>query len=95
MGCYKQPSYKLKALMGVRFEGEYGTGNGPIQEFLLCAMTIPEEGIGTKEKPLIFLKVKTTINCQFTVNPFNAREHTKPSVRFCMVFPWQHGSIGV
>ena len=56
LGCYKQPSYKLKARMCVRFEGEDGTGNGPIREFLLSAMTIPDEGIGTNEKPLVFFE---------------------------------------
>ena len=56
LSCYKQPSYKLKAPMRVRFEGEDGIGNGPIREFLLCAMAIAEEGIGTTEKPLLFFE---------------------------------------
>jgi hypothetical protein len=56
LGCYKQPSNKLKAAMVVRFEGEGGTGSGPIREFLLCAMNILDEGIGMKDKPLVFLE---------------------------------------
>ena len=56
LSCYKQPNYKLKAPMHVRFEGEDGVGNGPIREFLLCAMTIAEEVIGTTEKPLLFFE---------------------------------------
>ena len=50
LGCYKNPNCQLKAQ---RFEGEEGVGSGPVREFLLCAMKIPEEGIGQEGKQVI------------------------------------------
>ena len=50
LGCYKNPNCQLKAQ---RFEGEEGVGSGPVREFLLCAMKVPEEGIGKEGKPVI------------------------------------------
>lgn len=54
LSCYKQPECNLKAPLRVRFEGEDGVGNGPIREFLLCAMKIVEEGLSKNKKPLVF-----------------------------------------
>ena len=50
LGCYKNPNCQLKAQC---FEGEEGAGSGPVREFLLCAMKVPEEGIGKEGKPVI------------------------------------------
>ena len=100
LGCYKQPSNKLKAAMVVRFEGEGGTGSGPIREFLLCAMNILDEGIGMKAKPLVFLEGEDDHIYPYRrpIYPFDARARIKPSgvllailyfteVPFCMAFP--------
>ena len=56
LGCYKNPNCQLKAKLFVRFEGEEGVGSGPLREFLLCAMKIPQEGIGKEGKPVIFFE---------------------------------------
>ena len=56
LSCYKQHDCNLKARMRVRLEGKEGAGSGPIREFLVCAMKIVQEGIGSKGKPLIFFE---------------------------------------
>ena len=53
---YKDSQCKLKAKPRVRFEGEEGVGSGPIREFLLCTMLIPQDGIGGIRKPVIFFE---------------------------------------
>ena len=56
MSHYKDSQCQLKAKPRVRFEGEEGVGSGPIREFLLCAMLIPQDGIGGSRKPVIFFE---------------------------------------
>ena len=41
LGHYKDKGCKLTAKARVKFEG---VGNGPVREFLLCAMKIVQEG---------------------------------------------------
>lgn len=53
---YKDSQCKLKAKPRVRFEGEEGVGSGPVREFLMCAMLIPQDGIGGTRKPVIFFE---------------------------------------
>ena len=43
LSLYKDPRKKLRALPKVRFEGEQGVGVGPIREFFVCALKIPQE----------------------------------------------------
>jgi hypothetical protein len=53
---YKDSQCKLKAKPRVRFEGEEGVGSGPVREFLLCAMLIPQDGISGTRRPVIFFE---------------------------------------
>ena len=43
-----------KARPRVLFESEEGAGNGPVHEFLSCAMKIVEQGMKISSKPTIF-----------------------------------------
>ena len=54
--CYKSRKNKLKARPRVLFESEEGAGNGPVCEFLSCAMKIVEQGMKISSKPTIFFE---------------------------------------
>ena len=56
LSYYKDCSCKLNAKIRVKFEGEEGVGNGPIREFLLCAMKIAQDGIGGGKRHIIFFE---------------------------------------
>ena len=54
---YKDRGNNFRALPRVRFEDKEGVGSGPITEFLLSAMKIADEGLGSsrsKAKPILF-----------------------------------------
>ena len=56
LGLYKDPKKNLKARPKVRFEGEEGVGVGPIREFFVCALKIPQEGIHGEGRPIVFFE---------------------------------------
>ena len=60
--CYKSRKNKLKARPKVLFESEEGAGNGPVCEFLSCAMKIVEQGMNQSQQSS--LRVRKTIVCQ-------------------------------
>lgn len=54
---YKDRGNNFRALPRVRFEDKEGVGSRPIREFLLSAMKIADEGLGSsrsKAKPILF-----------------------------------------
>lgn len=54
---YKDRGNNFRAIPRVRFEDEEGVGSGPAREFLLSAMKIADEGLGSsrsREKPILF-----------------------------------------
>ena len=53
---YKSTKTNLKARPRVRFEEEEGVESGPVREFLLSAMKIADEGIGSTSKPVLFFE---------------------------------------
>lgn len=57
MGIYKNPRTNLKACPRIVFEDEDGVGNGPLREFLQCAMKTVDEGIcAGSGKPMPFFE---------------------------------------
>lgn len=56
LSLYKDPRKKLRALPKVRFEGEQGVGVGPIREFFVCALKIPQDGIQGEGRPMLFFE---------------------------------------
>ena len=58
-GNYKDKKKNFRAEPRVRFENEVGVGSGPVREFLLSAMRIVDEGLGSSgaaTKPIIFFE---------------------------------------
>lgn len=56
---YKDRGNNFKAVPRVRFEDEEGVGSGPVREFLLSAMKIADEGLGSSRsrvKPILFFE---------------------------------------
>lgn len=54
---YKDRGNNFRALPRVRFEDKEGVGSRPIREFLVSAMKIADEGLGSsrsKAKPILF-----------------------------------------
>ena len=56
LSYYKNPQTNLLARMRVRFEEEEGLGAGPVREFLHHAVKLVEDGIGSTNKPIIYLE---------------------------------------
>ena len=56
IGLYKDPKINLRALPKVRFEGEDGVATGPVREFFVCSMKIPQEGIHGEGRPLVYFE---------------------------------------
>ena len=40
----------------MRFEGEQGVGLGPVREFFVCALKIPQDGIQGEGRPVLFFE---------------------------------------
>lgn len=56
-GFYKSSRNKLVSPPKVRFEDEEAVGSGPVREYLLVAMKIVDEGIGSaSRKPTLFFE---------------------------------------
>lgn len=56
LSLYKDPKKNLRAVPKVRFEGEQGVGVGPVREFFVCALKIPQEGMHGEGRPIVFFE---------------------------------------
>lgn len=56
LSLYKDPRKNLRALPKVCFEGEQGLGVGPVREFFVYALEIPQEGIQGEGRPMLFFE---------------------------------------
>ena len=57
LGLYKDPKENLRARPKVPFKGEERVGVGPIREFFVCALKIPQEGIHGEGRPIVFFEL--------------------------------------
>lgn len=53
---YKDPRKNLRALPKVRFEGEQGVGLGPVWEFFICTLKIPQNGIQGEGRAMLYFE---------------------------------------